>query len=227
VELIRGYHGGMRRRALLLTVLPALVAFASPQAFPPRGGHRPAQAEGGLTRAITVQGGITVEGLHDGKRVLIPAQPTADERASVCGGGSWLERQVDVRHVDDDWISVQTTTRWWCHGAAHSHQEVDCATWHRRSGRRLKLAELLGPAVARQLRRRLGVLHQDEDQALALMGRKLPRTTFSHEALLIGSSGDLSLCFTGPDEDAEIIRLADLPASLFLVTSPGSPRRAP
>lgn len=94
------------------------------------------------------------DGLRDLRtgRELIPTEPTAGEREVLAAPG-YLQRVVRIATVSERYVSLYLGDSSYS-GGAHANNGLVCATYDRRTGRPLKLSQVVPAAEARALTRK-------------------------------------------------------------------------
>ena len=139
-----------------------------------------------------------LDGLLDGRtgKYLLAPVPTRDEREVLAAPGT-VQRVVRLVAVSRRYVSVYLGDSTLSSGAAHANNSLDCATYSRRTGRRLTLEDVVPPARARTLRR----------QARALVADAAERhpgvpTALAPRSFLLDATGTrVSLCTARWDSD--------------------------
>ncbi|WP_309892744.1 hypothetical protein [Archangium sp.] len=112
---------------------------------------------------VTTQCGprYCTDGLRDTRSGLdlIPTALTAEEHELVAASAEF-ERAVRIAHLGDSYLSAYRGATEFS-GGAHANNELACGTWDRRTGRQLRLSELVPPAEARALHQRAAVALQE------------------------------------------------------------------
>jgi hypothetical protein len=92
-----------------------------------------------------------IDGLAIADRVLIGAEPDADEaRVLRDEDGAWLERVIRIAWQDDAFVSVYVAESSFSDGAAHANNHFTCRSFERRAGRAVSLRDVL-PATSAKL----------------------------------------------------------------------------
>lgn len=137
--------------------------------------------------------GSCFDGLMDGRtgKLLLAPVPTREEREVLEGPGT-VQRVVRLVAVSRHSVSVYLGDSTLSAGAAHANNSLGCATYSRRTGRRLTLEEVVPRRRARMLRRQAQAL------ATEYAGHHwgMP-TTLAPESFLLDATGTrVSLCTT-------------------------------
>ena len=183
-----------------------------------------ARADGVEVSSAAWAGGV-VDGLREEGRVFLEAglpgagiEDHLDPDCPDCAGSLRISRLVRIVRVDAETISAWVGTSSFTSGAAHSMNQLGCATFARRTGARLHLSDLVGAGEAAQLLAAPLALDLDGDLALTLdLGwmREVSWPTGDTEELLLDGAGGPLLCLpveVGPGGSTWVVRPGALPA---------------
>jgi|GEM_PF-3182507 len=138
--------------------------------------------------------GYCSDGLLDlsSRRVLVATMPTAAERESLAGPGTF-ERALKVAYSGDSYVSVyQGYTEF--AGGAHANNELSCATWDRRGGRKVSMSDIVSHRQVKSLEERAVAALED---FLTETGH--PRYTLDEESFLYDEANQrFILCARAP-----------------------------
>jgi hypothetical protein len=112
------------------------------------------QQMGAVSVPAVCKEGYCKDGIFDAQtgREILPITPSPDEREILGAPGDFVDA-VRLTSVDDRWISAYLGQTEYS-GGAHSNNELECAVFDRRTGRRVELQDVVGKRRARvELRR--------------------------------------------------------------------------
>ncbi|MCP3100460.1 hypothetical protein LZ198_16445 [Myxococcus sp. K15C18031901] len=154
----------------------------------PPNGER--ERRGELVVTARCGGSFCVDGLKDlgTGRDIIPLSLNADERRILAAPGA-LQRAVKLVSVDERHVSVYLGETEFS-GGAHANNTLECATYSRRDGRRVKLSEVVPRAKAKALLQE-AVSKMESFQEVHL----LPGYRFRPDGFLLDErAGEVRLC---------------------------------
>lgn len=163
-----------------------------------------------------------IDGVYDSdaKQELIPAALTEDDKETM-GDSGWLERVLKITFANKELVSMRIGKAWLSPGAAHSNSYVGCATFSRRTKKKLGLSDLMSRDLARHLKSRIEALLLDYELALNVLGATLAEETgglevnptgfrLESDERHVGSAPRLVLCLDVPVPGAHMGQMVEI-----------------
>ncbi len=150
-----------------------------------------------------------IDGIRDivSNETFLPARLSADDR-TIAGAG-WLERVVRITLADDAHVSAYVAESS-LSGGAHANNVLACATFDRKSRRRIGLKDVL--PQARHGAKKLQSLFAEPVKAFNLLGATLDGERFvvRETGILLGVKGEVIVCAQGPypSQSGSVIELS-------------------
>lgn len=169
-------------RALLL-IFQVVSVSALDGIVPPTGittamlGQRQADAvvddDAGLRIVTRCRGHACVDGLTLNGRVLVKPELDAADAAVYRQGNAWMERVIRVVWPGQGRVSIYVAESEYS-GGAHANNSLACRTYDTKTGRMLRLRDVMPAASARRVMTRVGALLSDVNRGIDVLGEIVP-----------------------------------------------------